>query len=468
MINGTGTEAAGEGAGRDTRGRVCSPDNGLATGERWWPGAALLGLITLLVYVPAMGGGFIWDDNSLLTENPAVKTVDGIYSIWFGNWAEDYVPLTLSSFWVEWHLWGAHPAGYHIVNIIWHAGSAVLLWRVLRRLGVPGSWLAALLFAVHPVCAASVTWIAERKNTLSMFFYLLSLWGFLRFDDLVHAPDGNGNPARWFGFSVGAFFLALLAKSSVAVLPAVLLLFVWWRRGRVTRRDLLRSLPFFALAALMALMAVGVQSKAVHGGVGVIHDSLWVRLIGGSWAVWFYLGKIVAPTGLTMIYPRWEIDPRAAVSYLPALALAGLLLVFWRGRKSWGRPFLFAFLYFLAALAPVLGIVDIAFFSNSRVADHLQYLALPGILALIAALARRRRRVAPALAAGLAVAALAWLTCRHEAVLANGHRLWEDNYTKNPKSWKVCMNLSETLLEEHKTQEAIEWKNKADALLRSR
>ena len=341
----------------------------------------------------------------------------------------------------------------------------MLLWRVLKLLGVPGGWLAALIFAVHPVCAASVTWIAERKNTLSMFFYLLSLWGFLRFDDRVHAPGGNGNSRRWPGFSLAAFALALLAKSSVAVLPAVLLLFIWWRRGRVTRRDLERCLPFFVLATLMALMALTVQSKAVHGGVGVIHDNLWVRLIGGSWAVWFYLGKIVAPFGLTMIYPRWVIDPRAAVSYLPALALAGLLFLFWRRRKSWGCPFLFALLYFLVALAPVLGMVDLAFFSNSRVADHLQYLALPGILALLAALARPWRRIASALAAALLIAALAWLTCRHEAVLANGEKLWTDNYAKNPKSWKVCMNLSEALLDEHKTEEALAWKKKADALL---
>ena len=281
---------------------------------RWWVGAAVLALVTLLVYVPAMGGGFIWDDDKLLTENPAVKTIDGLYSIWFGSWAVDYIPLTLSSFWLEWHLWGGHAAGYHIVNILLHAGNAVLLWRVLRRLGVPGGWLAALLFAVHPVCAASVAWIAERKNTLSMFFFLLSLWGFLRCDDLVQAPAGPGKARRWLGFSLAAFFLALLAKSSVAVLPLVLLLLVWWRHGRITRRDLDRCIPFFVLAVLMALVAVAVQSRAVQSGVGVIHDGLWVRLLGGSRAVWFYLGKIVAPAGLTMIYPRWEIDPGAAVS----------------------------------------------------------------------------------------------------------------------------------------------------------
>ena len=432
-----------------------------------WAGAALLVLVTVLVYVPAMRGGFIWDDAGLLTDNPAVKTIDGLYSIWFGNWGVDYIPLTLSSFWLEWHLWGLHPAGYHIVNVLLHAANALLLWRVLKSLGLPGSWLAALLFAVHPVCASSVAWIAERKNTLSMFFYLLSLWWFLRFDESIHAAVQAEKARRLLRCSLAAFFLALLAKSSVAVLPVVLLLFVWWRRGRVTRRDLDRCIPFFVLAVLMALVAVGVQSKAVRGGVGVIHDSLWVRLIGGSWAVWFYLGKIVLPAGLTMIYPRWEIDPGSALSYLPALLFTGLLFLFWRCRQSWGRPFFFAFGYFVVALAPALGMVDIAFFSNSRVADHFQYLALPGILALLAALARRKRLVAPALAAGLAVAVLAFLNCRHEIVLANERALWEDNLAKNPNSWKVCMNLSVVLLQEGDTERAAELKNKADALLRS-
>ena len=432
-----------------------------------WAGAAFLVLVTVLVYVPAMRGGFIWDDAGLLTENPAVKTIDGLYSIWFGNWAVDYIPLTLSSFWLEWHLWGLHPAGYHIVNVLLHAANALLLWRVLKSLGLPGSWLAALLFAVHPVCASSVAWIAERKNTLSMFFYLLSLWWFLRFDETAHSDVQTEKNQRWLRCSLAAFFLALLAKSSVAVLPVVLLLFVWWRRGRVTRRDLDRCIPFFVLAVLMALVAVAVQSRAVRGGVGVIHDSLWVRLLGGSWAVWFYLGKIVLPTGLTMIYPRWEIDPRSVLSYLPALLFAGLLVLFWRRRRSWGRPCMFAFGYFVVALAPALGMVDIAFFSSSRAADHFQYFALPGILALLAALARHKRRVAPALAAGMAVAVLACLACRHASVLADERTLWEDNLAKNPNSWKVCMNLSVVLLQEGDTERAAELKNRADALLRS-
>ena len=196
----------------------------------------MLALVVVLVYLPAICGGFIWDDDRLLTGNPAVKTVDGLYSIWFGNWGEDYVPLTLSSFWMEWHLWGDHPMGYHVVNVMLHAGNVILLWRVLARLSIPGCWLTALLFAVHPVGVESVAWISERKNVLAQFFYLLSILWCLRWDEMaVEANREKGAPAchetRWYFLSLAAFFLALLAKSSVAVLPAVLLLLVWWRRG---------------------------------------------------------------------------------------------------------------------------------------------------------------------------------------------------------------------------------------------
>jgi hypothetical protein len=368
---------------------------------------------------------------------------------------------------VEWHLWGLHAAGYHIVNVLLHAAGAVLLWRVLQRLGLPGSWLAALLFAVHPVSASSVTWIAERKNTLSLVFYLLSLRWFLLADEAVQSGVNTKQSRRLPAWSLAAFFLALLAKSSVAVLPAVLLLCFWWRRGRITRRDLDRCIPFFVLAVLMALVAVAIQSKAVRGGIGGIHDSLGVRLLGGSWALWFYLGKILLPVRLTMIYPRWEIDPRAISSYLPAFAFVGLLLLFWRYRRTWGRPFLFAFGYFAVTLAPALGFIDLAFFSNSRVADHFQYLALPGIAALIAGLAWPKRLPARILPAGLAVAVLVFLTCQHEKVLADSRALWTDNLAKNPNSWKVCMNLSQVLLQEGRTDEAIQLKNRAETLLRS-
>src|SRR5665213_301396 len=177
----------------------------------------------------------------------------------------------------------------------------------------------------------------------------------------------------WLALSILAFALALLAKSSVVVLPFVLLLLDWWRRGRITRADVLRSIPYFALSFASGLISLWIQHRAI--GANFSTDSPLVRMIGGSWAFWFYLAKIVLPLNLTLLYPRWEIDPKSILSYLPALTTLAMFTVFWRHRKGWGRPWLFASGYFLLALGPVLGVFNMSFFGFSRAADHLQYLA---------------------------------------------------------------------------------------------
>src|ERR1039458_3512176 len=269
--------------------------------------AAVLAAITVLVYFPAMRGGFIWDDGDMVTNNPLVKSAHGLLDIWAGTKLTDYHPLTYSVFWLEWRCWGMNPAGYHVVNILLHAGNVVLLWLVLRKLRVPGGWLAALLFGVHPVGVASVAWIAELKNTLSMWFYLGALWCWLRSEE----EEGDA------GFYAGAlicFLLALLAKVSVVVLPVLLLLLAWWRHGRVSRRDWARTAPFFVLALALGLFGMTFQNKYT-----ALNESLPVRLLGGSWAFWFYLGKIFWPVHLTVIYPRWIIQAASPAAWIPGI-----------------------------------------------------------------------------------------------------------------------------------------------------
>ena len=416
-------------------------------------GVAALIALTLLVYLPSTHAGFIWDDDILVTNNPAVKTSDGLYSIWLGLWFVDYVPVTLTSFWAQWHLWGMNAAGYHITGILLHGIDAALLWRVLRRLSVPGSWFSALLFAAHPVCAASVTWISEQKNTLSMLFLLASLLFYLRL-------EAGGR--RDYGISIIAFILALLSKGSAVILPVILLLCAWWRRGRISRGDVIRILPFFGLAVAEGLACIWVNHRALHGGTLELHDGLLTRVIAGSWAVWFYLGKIFWPANLTMIYPRWNIDPHQVVSYVPALLLAGVFVVLWCFRSSWGRPWLFALGYFIIALGPVLGIFKMVYFSMSQVSDHLQYLAIPGILALAGAGAATlsRRAIGRGLIAALAVA-FACATWQHEKILGDEEILWRDNISKNPSSWTVYMNLNIVLLQKGQVREATALYNKA-------
>src|SRR5262249_8431303 len=142
-------------------------------------GAALIVLLTAVAYLPAMNGRFIWDDEALVANNVLVKAPDGLYRIWLTSEAIDYWPLTNTSFWIEWRLWGTDTRGYHLTNLAFHVVAAVLIWIILRRLSIPGGFFAALIFAVHPVNVESVAWIAQLKNTLAMVFFLLSIWSYL-------------------------------------------------------------------------------------------------------------------------------------------------------------------------------------------------------------------------------------------------------------------------------------------------
>jgi tetratricopeptide (TPR) repeat protein len=432
------------------------------TTRRDWFAAALLVALTVLVYLPAIvHGGFIWDDNALLTDNATIKDNSGLYTIWFTTKLVDYVPLTSTSFWIEWRLWHMNPMGYHVTNVLLHALSAVLLWRVLKRLRIPGAFIAGLLFAAHPVCVASAAWIAERKNTLSMVFYLLSILWFVRFDDesAKQKPKGAG---KWFVLSLVSFLMALMAKGSVTVLPAVLLLIVWWRRDCITQKDFVRTVPFFVMAATFAAMTIFIQ----HRGEAMPTDSLLVRVLAGGRALWFYLLKDVAPFNLTMVYPLWPVPLNRIVTYLPLIGAILLVPILWHFRFTWGKSVLFALGYFLIALAPVLGVFNMAYFAISRVSDHLQYLAIPGIVALIAACCAQlfNKKFKSAGGPNLVLAGaltlviilpLCALTWDHGKTFAVPETLWADNVQKNPTSWRVRNSYGAALFKNNKIDDAI-------------
>ncbi len=153
----------------------------------FWAGALLAG-VTLIAYFPALRGGFIWDDDSFLTQNKLIKAGDGLYRMWFTTAPGDFWPVTYSSLWIEWRLWGMHAAGYHAVNLGLHLVESLLLWAVLRKLRFPAPYLAAFLFAVHPVNVESVAWIAQRKNLMAMLFFLATIWCFLETEIASPSP----------------------------------------------------------------------------------------------------------------------------------------------------------------------------------------------------------------------------------------------------------------------------------------
>ena len=416
--------------------------------------AILLAVLTVVAYLPALRGEFLWDDDILITENRMVKANDGLYRFWFTTEGPDYWPLTSSAWWLEWRLWGTRPLGYHTVNVVLHAANAILVWIVLKRLRVPGAWLAGCVFALHPVNVASVAWISEQKNTLSMLFCAIAILLYLRFDE-----DGNW---RWYGLSLAAFLLALFSKTAVVMLPVVLLGCIWWTRGRVRRRDFLRSLPFFVLSLVMGLVTVWYQYPRAAGGQAIRTEGFFTRLAVAGSTPWFYLGKTLLPINLTVIYPKWDIDASRWVSYTPGVILIGSLALFWWNRTTWGRPFLFGLGCFVAALVPVSGIFHQNFHMHSFVADHWLYHSIAAPIALVVAagagicrrLGPRGRSVGVVASVGMVIV-LGAATWGRSRVYASGETLWRDNVAKNPEAWAAQFNLGNVVERAGRIQEAM-------------
>lgn len=351
-------------------------------------GALAIVLLTVAVYLPVLPGSFLMDDARLTGGDNALVNGDLTpYSIWFRT---DFT-LAAVGWWLEHLAFGPNPAGYHIVNILLHAASGIFLWRLLARLKIPGAWLAGALYAVHPVCVNSVARIAELKNTLSMQFFLLSFIGYLHYESTALYPAETTrrtpNASFWYVFALMAFVLALLAKTSVVMLPVVILLGALWQRGRIAWKDVLHTLPFFVLALAFGLMSVWFQKNQAlpSADLPLPPSSFLQRLAGAGYVFWFYLGKALVPINLTIQYVRWKMDAGAAVTYLPgvlAVAAVGVCLLFYRG---WGRHVFFGLAVFAVMLFPAMGFFDAQFLTVWLVSDHLQYAALAAIVALVSA-----------------------------------------------------------------------------------
>lgn len=422
-----------------------------------WLGALVLLATAFLVYAPVWRGGFLWDDDVMLTQNTLIKSSAGLAGIWASTQQPDYFPLTSTTFWLEWRLWGSNATGYHLTNLFLHGLTAILLWRCLRFFKVRGAYAAALVFAVHPVTAASAAWIAERKNTLSAVLALGALLAFFKSEE---AGRGKFSARNCYLAALGLFFLALLAKTSVVMLAPALLLLIWWQRGRWTGRDILRTAPFFALALVMGLVTVWFQ---FHRSMGEKFVDAWTgpeKLAGAGKALWFYMGKAVWPNPLMMIYPQWTATT-AISAWLPWGLLLGVGGVAWRARATWGRSVLVTGGWAALMLFPVLGFFPMYYLLYARVADHWQYLALMGFVAGMvggAAYYFERWRLPVVARRGVAtvvIGVLGLLTWQRAAAFTSAENLWRDNLAKNPSAWAAQASLGQILAEKGRHAEAV-------------
>jgi protein O-mannosyl-transferase len=423
------------------------------TCRRAVPAIVLVGL-TIVAYLPVFQCGFVWDDDHYVTENDALRSVEGLGRIWADVGATpQYYPLVFTSYWIEYRLWGLEPAGYHATNLTLHALAVVLIWRVLMVLGLPRPvpWLAAAIFAVHPVHVESVAWITERKNVLSAVFYLAALLAYLRFDGVARSSDAEQRRQRqgaWYAVALVFFLCALLSKTVTASLPAAVLLVIWWKQGRVTVADIVRLAPFFALAVGFGWLTLWVEREHV-GATGA--DWAWSpteRLLIAGRAIWFYVVKLLLPIKLTFVYPRWEVDPRQVWRFLFPLGVLLTLAALWVARRRVGRGPFAAVLFFIGTLVPALGFFNIYPMRYSFVADHFQYLASLGLITLAVAtggeLARRHPSRGHAIGIIFAAAILltfTGLTWQQTRVYRDVETLWQDTLAKNPTAWIAHNNL---------------------------
>jgi len=395
------------------------------------PAGFLLLALTVIVYLPVMRGGFIWDDDLLITANRWITAAGGLPGIWRGQAGPDYLPVTSTFFWVEWRLWGMNAAGYHGMNILLHAAAVLLFWRLLARLRIPGAWLAAALFAVHPVAVGSVAWIAEGKNTLALLLGLLSFHLYLR-------SETGRRPLCLL--SLIAFAAALLSKSAVVMLPCVFLLYRWWKDLPFDRKDIIRLIPFFLLSLADAAITIRLQAaRAISGAVIPIGGPI-ERIESAAVATSFYLSKALLPVHLSIIYaPPSGILRWLAAGFGVAFWIA-LLILAWKVRTHWARGAVFGFGSFILLLLPVLGLFKMYYFIFAPVADHLQYIALPACLATVAAalaqvLPAPRWHYPKVAAFALVLIALGFMTWSQAALYVDGRTLWTYAARSNPQSF---------------------------------
>ena len=402
-----------------------------------------LGLVTLAVYAPALGNGFVdYDDGMYVYQNPRIPqglTRDNVAWAFTNTEAMNWHPLTWLSHLLDAELFGLRPGGHHATSVVLHALTAALLFLLLQRAtGAMGASLAAAaLFALHPLNVQSVAWISGRKNVLSTLFWLLA----------VGAYGAWVRRARvtWYLALLACAALALMAKPMAVTLPFTLLLLDVWplKRGSLLKlRVWLEKLPLFVMIIAVSVVTYRAQQEA---GAVVNPEAISrvERLANAAWSYLAYLGHAVWPAGLAAFYPHLESALPTWRVAVAVVVLAGVTGTLWWLRRQ-ARPQLVGWLWYLGTLVPVIGIVQVG---TQAMADRYMYVPLIGIFVALAwtgdALVRKGTvpRQAAVGATAAAVVVLALVTVRQVGVWHDTVSLFSHTVRVEPRAWVAHYNL---------------------------
>ncbi|CAN5534133.1 tetratricopeptide repeat protein [soil metagenome] len=454
----------------------------------------------LFIYAPSFHGGWLWDDDQEITQNAVLRdTSGGLIKIWKGEAGADYLPLKSTFQWVLFNTFlpaekngQVDSTGYHLVNVFLDLIGALLVWKLMLRLGLRGAWLGGLLFAIHPIMVESVAWVSELKNTLSMPLLLLSMLAYINYDEREKTSD--------LILSAVLFLASGLVKASVIMYPVTILLFCWWRRGTIRSKDLMSSAPFFLVSLILAYLTIHFQwERAIAhekipvadillpSALHIVPASFWsLTFWAQEWAqLWelpsriswvgifsrtatagmsilWYLYKSVLPFDLLPIYPKWDVNPPSVLQLSSWVVIIGGLVFLWIKRNVWGRGILFGLGFFLISLFPIIGFIKMSYMRITWAADHLIYLPVLGLICLIAAAlgdwyyradAHMKRYLL-----GFGVAAfglLVWQSHWYAGVFANEYEMWTYTLKHNPNAWQAHSRLGKVLLEMGRNDDAF-------------
>lgn len=422
-----------------------------------WLIALTLAIATLVVFSHTWTFDFTnWDDGAYITNNRNLHDANGLKRIWFSIENEQYYPLTFSTFWLEYQLWGEDPMGYHVVNTVLHALNTVLVVVLGRRLGL-STWMAtivAALFAVHPMQAMTVAWVAERKTLLACLFTLLATLAWLNY----LRNQSRATHALAFVF----FALALLSKSAILLAPLAWLILAVAIVGMPLRRSLLVILPMLVLAVFSTFVTRYFESEFIDAqALAMIPTPLHRILLAGT-AFWWYLLAILVPLRLSPVYPLWNIGPSQPIWWLGLIALAMAVAVTYVWRRHIGGVAVFGKAWLLLMLLPTLGLLAYGNLAVTPVSNHYVYISSVGLLIGVASWldswrfqSPTRSRILSAVLGCIILAAV--VAVRSEARdFQDSRSLWTAALARAPDCFAAQLGLGQVALGEKDLDAALQ------------